>query len=225
MKVTFIGQAGYYVETDRAAFFVDPYLSDSIGETNPEKHRRIPVREEYFQKPADFLLFTHEHQDHYDPETVEKLMKDRVVTTISPMNTWKKLRALSSDAGNNHVLLNHLSEWSEKGIRFRAVRAFHSDETAVGFLVLAEGKTLYFTGDTLYNERIFADIDRPVDAVFLPVNGHGNNMNAEDALRFAERIRARQVFPNHFGMLDDVCKMEFPAKSSIVLSAYETVVL
>ena len=225
MNVTFLGQAGYYVETDRAAFFVDPYLSDSIGEIRPEKHRRIPIREEYFLKPADFLLFTHEHQDHFDPETVKKLMERRAFTTISPENTWKRLHTLFPGPENNHVRLDRLSEWSEKGIRFRAVRAVHSDETAVGFLISAEETTLYFTGDTLYNERIFADIDRRVDAVFLPINGRGNNMNTEDALRFADRICAKHVFPNHFGMLDDCCKNEFPAKGSRVLSAYETIVL
>ena len=44
-------------------------------------------------------------------------------------------------------------------------------------LIEAEGKCLYITGDTLYNTDIFSDLPEQIDAVFLPINGSGNNMN------------------------------------------------
>ena len=48
---------------------------------------------------------------------------------------------------------------------------------------------------------MFSDIPKDIDAVFVPINGVGNNMNAFDAVRFVERIGAKHAVPLHFGML------------------------
>ena len=43
-----------------------------------------------------------------------------------------------------------------------------------------------------------------IDAVFLPINGVGNNMNAVDAARFAKRCGAKLAIPVHWGMFDGI---------------------
>ena len=73
-------------------------------------------------------------------------------------------------------------------LRFRAVKAEHSDIHPIGVIIEAEGKNYYVTGDTLYNTEIFDDIDCKIDFLLLPVNGEGYNMNMTDAKRFCEKI-------------------------------------
>ena len=105
------------------------------------------------------------------------------------------------------------------------MRAVHSDPEAIGVLLEAEGKTYYITGDTLYNTDIFADIPQNLEAVFLPVNGVGNNMNLLDAADFARQISARKTVPLHMGMLDDFCLAEFSAPNAVIPEIYKEIQL
>jgi L-ascorbate metabolism protein UlaG (beta-lactamase superfamily) len=82
--------------------------------------------------------------------------------------------------------------------------AEHSDLYAIGVILDDGEKKYYVTGDTLYNEAMFAEIPNDIDTVFLPVNGVGNNMNLTDAKRFAKRIGAKKAVPIHFGMFDEL---------------------
>ena len=81
------------------------------------------------------------------------------------------------------------------------------------------------TGDTLYNEDIFSDIPDDIYAVFLPVNGVGNNMNMTDAARFAKRVGAEKVVPIHTGMFDELDANAFDCKNKVVPKIYEKVEL
>ena len=95
---------------------------------------------------------------------------------------------------------------------------------AIGFLLEAEGKTYYITGDTLYDARIFDDLPKRVDAVFLPVNGVGNNMNMTDGARFCERIGAVAV-PLHCGLFDRLDLAAFPYPNKVVPQFYREIPL
>jgi L-ascorbate metabolism protein UlaG (beta-lactamase superfamily) len=69
MKVTWIGQAGLLIEMNGLQIMVDPYLSDCVEKVNPASYRRKPVDTALFDVEPDVMLFTHDHIDHYDPET------------------------------------------------------------------------------------------------------------------------------------------------------------
>ena len=50
MKITWLTQAGLLFDNGKIKIMVDPYLSDSVGKRSPEKHRRIPVDESFFEE-------------------------------------------------------------------------------------------------------------------------------------------------------------------------------
>ena len=56
-----------------------------------------------------------------------------------------------------------------------------------------------------------------VFALFLPVNGAGNNMNMTDAAAFAERTGAAVTVPLHVGMLDDKTAVGFAPRTGRVV--------
>ena len=62
-------------------------------------------------------------------------------------------------------------------------------------------------------------------AVFLPVNGVGNNMNMTDAARFAKRINAERTVPMHIGMFDEITADEFDCENKIIANIYEEIKL
>ena len=206
MKITWIGQAGLLMERDGIQIMIDPYLSDSVVKINPRNYRRVPVKEELFDLCPDVMIFTHDHLDHYDPETAPRFLQktEKTMTVLCPASVFQKAR--KDGALHNYVQMGRHTQWTEYGFRFTAVKAEHSDAYAMGVVIedLKEGKTYYVTGDTLYNTEIFSDLPANIDVLFLPVNGVGNNMNMTDAARFAEQTGAKKVVPIHFGMFDEL---------------------
>ncbi len=224
MKITFLGQAGLLFEKNGKKIMVDPYFSDSVGKKNPKKHRRVPADARFLQMKPDVVVFTHNHLDHYDPETVEKLITaDTCMTVLAPSSVWNEVRKIGGD--NNYVLFDRHFQWTEHGIRFSAVKAAHSDSYAIGVILDDGGKTYYVTGDTLYSTEIFDDLPEKIDAVFLPVNGVGNNMNMEDAARFARDIGAKQAVPVHTGLFDDLCAESFDFENKVIPQIYQEICL
>ena len=142
---------------------------------------------------------------------------------LAPYSAWEELRKFGG-VKNNYVLFNKGTSWTEKDVLFRAVKAEHSDEYAIGVLIQAEEKIYYITGDTLYNESIFVDLPPKIDFVFLPINGKGNNMNASDAKRFCERINAKAI-PLHCGMFDDLDMHAFKYENKIIPEIYKEIKL
>ncbi len=224
MKVTWLTQAGLLIETDGLIVMIDPYLSDSVG-TLEGKHRRIPVDETLFDLSPDVMIFTHDHIDHYDPETVSRFLEQKAKSklVLSPHSCW--LKARTHGAPHNYVRFEPGVEWTEKGVRFVSVPAEHSDPSAIGVIVEAEGKRLYVTGDTLYSSRVLAALHGTFDYVFLPVNGAGNNMNMADAARFAAACGARHAVPLHCGLLDELAPDEFRFENKVIFTPYQPVEL
>ena len=224
MKITWIGQAGLLFETDKIKVMIDPYLSDSVKKVNPDNYRRVSVNEEIFNIKPDVMIFTHNHLDHYDPETVFKFINEgSKVLVLAPQSVWSEVR--KSGGKNNYVLFNRHTVWTENNIKFTAVKAEHSDDYAIGVIIDDGNKKYYITGDTLYNEEIFSDIPNDIYAVFLPVNGVGNNMNMTDANNFCEKINPDYAIPIHCGMFDEIDMNTFEYKKKIVPNIYEEVIL
>lgn len=225
MKITWLGQAGLLFDNGKTKIMADPYLSNSVEKVEPNNFRRIPVKEEFFKIEPDFMIFTHDHLDHYDPETAPMFLCEgrKHMTVLSPASVCKKARALGG--GHNYVLFDRGTEWTDAGFRFKAVMASHSDPCAIGVIIedFSEGKTYYITGDTLYNSRIFEEIPENIDIVFLPINGVGNNMNETDAVRFFRACGARRAVPYHVGMFDSKVPDIFDDKNKIILEVYKEI--
>ena len=224
MFVTWITQAGLIFENDRITVMVDPYLSNSVGDKNPLKNRRIPVNHEIFDISPDVIIITHDHLDHLDPETLKVFLSrtEKSITVLAPYNAYLKL--LEFGGPHNYVLLAPHSVWSEGGITFYAVSAEHSDRTAAGY-ILDDGKqTFYVSGDTLYNFDVIDDVldlcEDGVDYALLPINGVGNNMNIIDASDFAEEIGAKCAVPIHYGLFDDINPKDFDFENKLILEPY-----
>lgn len=142
---------------------------------------------------------------------------------LAPNGAWQEVKKFGG-LKNNYILFNNDTTWMEGFASFRAVKAEHSDEYAIGIIISAENKNYYITGDTLYNERIFESLpDIPIETVFLPVNGKGNNMNFLDAEKFAARIKAKYSIPIHIGMFDEPDGRGLLCNNKIIPVIYEEI--
>lgn len=224
MKVTHLGQAGLLFEKDGFKIMIDPYLSNSVEKIEPHNRRRVAVDESFLKIKPNVMIFTHNHLDHYDPETVVHFINnDSNILVLAPKSVWDEVRKLGGK--NNYVLFNRHTSWTENNIKFTAVKAEHSDITPIGVIIDDGEKKYYITGDTLYNEEIFEDIPKDIYALFLPVNGVGNNMNMTDAARFAKIVNAEKTVPLHTGLFDNLNADDFECENKVIPEIYKEIKL
>lgn len=218
--ITYLGQAGLYLQLGSTKIIIDPYLSDSVGKLEPAKTRRVPADLSFFEIEPDILVFTHDHLDHYDEETAGRyLSQEKGFIVLAPGTCWQKAR--THRGSHNYVLFNEGTQWTQGEVRVMAVPAVHSDPQAIGLVIEGEGVTLYITGDTLYSRKLLEQLPAKVDVICLPINGVGNNMNPVDAARLVKDCGAAVAIPLHVGLLDDLSAQDFPCPNKRILNIYE----
>lgn len=203
MKITWLGQFGLLIETKESSVMVDPYLTDRLYESvSPDFKRLVPPDPRYLSVHPDVILLTHQHGDHLDLPSLTAVMNGgKRAEVLTGANAWKKLRE-EIGGDHNYVQMRPGTEWTTRDLHIRAVPAVHSDDTALGFVIHAEGKTLYLSGDTLYDEAIVRAVKEPVDVMYVVMNGMGNNMNSTDAARMAEKLSPGVAIPVHWGLFE-----------------------
>ena len=193
MTVRFLGQSGYRLKAAHSEIVIDPYLSDSVNRA-AGRPRLLPVPIDPRELAADAVICTHDHLDHLDPDTVSKTRPSQLFITTSEGR--EHLKAL----GRENVIALGIGERVTVGdFEITAVFAAHTVE-AFGVIVRAEGMTLYFSGDTLYDEKLLEIAQYRPDATFICINGRLGNMNVGEALDVARAIGAAINVPNHYDM-------------------------
>lgn len=195
MKITWIGQSGYIIKTENTEIIIDPYLSDVVN--------RIAGRPRLVSAPiipreikADAVICTHNHLDHLDIDAVQEMQKEqRFITTKEGESVLRGMgfANVSSLSGGDTLTIGDIT--------ITAVYANHTVE-AFGTIICAGGKTLYFSGDTLYDEKLFDISAYCPDVTFICINGKLGNMNVREAAVTAKKIGAKVNVPNHYGMFE-----------------------
>lgn len=222
MEITWLGQAGFLFEDKGKKILIDPYLSESCKALNPMLYRRMPIDKSYLEITPDVIVLTHDHLDHTDPDTLKHYLRgDSEITVLAPKSSFEKVRQFGGN--HNYVRFDRHTEWSFEDIRFSAVKATHSDDSAIGIIIEADGRKYYHTGDTLYNTEIFDDIPDDIYSLFVVVNGKGNNMNILDAERFAEKISPELAVPMHWGLHDEIYPDNFKYKNVVIPEIYNKI--
>lgn len=195
MKIRFLGQSGYVLKSGNTEIIIDPYLSDSVNRA-AGRPRALPVPISPEDIRCNAVICTHNHLDHLDPDTVLKINENQFYITTNEGKT--ELRRLGR---TNVKALNTGESITVGDFNITAVFADHTVE-AFGLIVRAEGKTFYFSGDTLFNERLFEVANYKPDYTFICINGRLGNMNVKEALITAEKIGAEINIPNHYDMFE-----------------------
>ncbi len=196
MKIKWLGQSGYLLSDCKTEICIDPYLSDSVN--------RIAGRRRMFPPPilpqevkSDIIICTHNHLDHLDPDTISNINHEGKIF-FAPTDCMEHLERLGV---KNKFPFNEGNKFKAGSFEIEAVFAYHTIP-ATGVVVRHGGKTLYFTGDTYYHEKLEALKNYAIDYMFVCINGKLGNMNVKEAVRLTEVINPHIGVPNHYGMFE-----------------------
>ena len=130
MRLIYLFHSGFLIEAEDFSIIFDYYRG---GENIIEKalRRRQPM----------YVLVSHEHRDHYNPEILTWKNLKNNIHYIFPceMSSLDELSGLP-----NIVYLDRGESYEDDRLR---VNAFGSTDMGVSYLVTAEGKTIFHAGD------------------------------------------------------------------------------
>ena len=160
-----------------------------------------PYKIENNYNDADIIFITHDHYDHLDIDSLNKIIKDdsKIVIPSSIVNNL-----LDLDINNELVLVEPEEDIEVDGIKVDVVRSyninknFHSkDKNYVGYIVKMDDVEYYAMGDT---DAVPEINNIECDVLFVPIGGT-YTMNYKEAAEYANMIKPGKIIPIHYGSI------------------------
>ncbi len=182
-ELVMLGHASFLLKHDGSNIYIDPFM--------------LPATD----TKADLILITHAHQDHYSPDSIDKIIKSG--TKIVASRLCEGIERYS-----NVKILEPGQSTSAFGIKIDAVPAYNTnpaklkwhpkDNKWMGYIIEVDGRRIYHAGDTDFVPEM-KKIDN-IYAALLPM-GDTYTMGVDEMIEAARAIGADITVPIHYKRL------------------------
>ena len=148
---------------------------------------------------ADYIFITHEHYDHYDLDSINKIKKNNTKLIVPNSMINKVFGKYNMD---NVIGVDSKETYQIDDLIFETIKSYNIEKTFhpkeknwVGYIFNIENKKIYIAGDTDItddNKNIKCDI------ALLPIGGT-YTMNPKEAAILTNMIKPSIVIPIHYG--------------------------
>jgi L-ascorbate metabolism protein UlaG (beta-lactamase superfamily) len=217
--VAWLGQAGFALRYEDLRILLDPYLSNYLEKKyrdTDKPHERLmaaPIQAQEL-KLLDFVICTHQHSDHMDPEALPILAsKSPAARFIIPRASREHLLKLGVpdkqvagiNAGERMSLSSECSVEAIPSAHETLEKNERGEYRYLGYFIRLGSLTFYHSGDTVpypgLSERVST---HSVDLALLPINGRGKgvagNFTFDEAVQLCQVADIPYFIPHHFGM-------------------------
>jgi L-ascorbate metabolism protein UlaG (beta-lactamase superfamily) len=176
-RFTWYKQSGYLWRGDELALYIDPWEVSA-------------------EVPADVILITHAHFDHFSLDDIEKVRKPET-KLFAPVDVASEITGEVTPVkpGERHEV---------GGLRFQTVPAYNVAEERldfhpqrnrwVGYVIELDGRSYYHAGDTDQADELSSV---RADVAFLPIGGT-YTMDAHEAAVMAKALSPKLAVPMHY---------------------------
>jgi L-ascorbate metabolism protein UlaG (beta-lactamase superfamily) len=185
IKITPISHATMVIEWAGEVIYTDP-----VGGTEAFSGKPTP----------DIILLTDIHDDHISPDTLKAIANGSTIL-VMPKAVDQKL---DMTLLGTRVIIGNGEKKEVKGFSIEAVpmynfpespEAFHTKGRGNGYIIEANGKRVYISGDTgnIPEMATFKNIDIAFLSMNLPYT-----MSVEDAAKATLAMKPKQISPYHY---------------------------
>jgi L-ascorbate metabolism protein UlaG (beta-lactamase superfamily) len=210
-----LGHASILIYFENKSFLFDP-LVDSCSFFFQRYTESIPI---HFLSHIDFVIYTHNHPDHYDKKTLQTILHLFPETTIIGPD---KFISFFKEEGINHEKIFELQWWESlhltPSLKILCTPAIHwsqsnfsnQNKTLWASWTLFLGKTvLFFCGDSAYGDHfkeIYNEVKK-IDIAFLPIAPNEpkeiqkvSHLNLEQSYKIFQLFQKPIFIPFHWGV-------------------------
>lgn len=219
LRATFVNQATVLIQMDGINILTDPFWSERGGPTSwmGAKRVRAPGIKLDDLPPIDIILISHDHYDHLDFPTLERIMERHHPVLLTGLGVGKRLDGFDTLKIVELDWWDHYRYSDEIQITFVPAKhssgrgMFDADKTLWGAFVIESphGRVLFF-GDTAYGDFI-EDIRKRYEGFrlgILPIGSYEpywfmgtEHMNPEDAVRIHRSLNIQTSMGVHFATI------------------------
>ena len=210
--ITFINHATFLLQFADQNILIDPVFSEKIGPIAQLGIKRVrPVGMSIEQLPKiDLVVISHNHYDHMDLPSIQKIWEKDRPTFIVPLNNSKFLRRVGVKGivelnwweSYRGVTLTPSHHWSSRSL-FDKCKSLWG-----GFSFKNKGWNVLYGGDGGYGDHFKKIYDRlgPIDIAMLSIGSYAprwfmkeHHMCPEEALQVHLDLHANRSVAYHFG--------------------------
>src|SRR5436305_3239250 len=193
-----LGQNGFIFKSHEGTVVgTDLYLTNSCVHVAPQGidlSRKVPVLIPPEELDVDIFACTHNHQDHTDPETIERLRHKDTMQFVGPHPSCDVFAKLGVESGRI------VPAWADHVVEFRDVRlrgtfALPTDDTDLNhlgyILEIGKGPRIYMTGDTAECELLSSARRHEPQVMITCINGGFKNLSHDQAAMLACEVKPR----------------------------------
>jgi L-ascorbate metabolism protein UlaG (beta-lactamase superfamily) len=216
VRITWFGHSAFLLEINGKNILLDPMFGDYVGPhpwLGPSRFSNgIPIKIEKLPQ-IDLVLFSHDHYDHLDYESVLKL-KEKVKQFFVPLGVGSHLEEWGVDINK----IRELNWWDEiifDEIQFVCAPARHFSGRGIfnrnttmwaSWVIKSNTFAIYFSGDSGYGPH-FKEIGEkygPFDFAMLECGQYDKrwesiHMMPEQTAQAALDLKAKLMMPIHWG--------------------------
>ena len=214
--IVWLGHATFFIRLNGVSLLIDPVFYDVPFVKRYAQHAFGP---EVFIH-LDYLLISHDHQDHCQQKSIRALVEKNPHLTILtglhmegllkkwvgnvPIQTagWYQEYALPVPL---HVYFLPSRHWSKRSLNDTNKRLWGA------FVIEGNGKTIYFSGDTGYGNHFkeAKELFPHLDICIMGVGAYKpewfmspNHISPQDGIRAFHDLGAKVFIPMHYGTFD-----------------------
>jgi len=212
LAVLWIGHATALVQIDDKVILTDPVFTSTVGQLS--KRVVEPGLDPENLPPVDAVLISHVHYDHLSLGSIATI-EPKIRTMLMPRGGVTYL----TDFGFPVLELRPWQAWEKDGLRITAAPVQHvgwrygldeawMTQSFTGYVIEYHGLTVYFGGDTAYDQRIFVEAGLrfpKIDLALLPIapiEPHDfmrkTHMDPPEAVQAFFDLGARRMVPIHY---------------------------
>jgi L-ascorbate 6-phosphate lactonase len=196
-----LSQAGFAFKTPAGKIiYADPYLSDAAERMFGFKRLSLaPIGAE--DVVCDWMVITHEHADHLDPDAVPVIAKNNPQCRFAAPSGCDEGLTAAGVCPERRTLLEANRSHDLGPLVVHTVPADHGDlsATALTLMLDFDGIRILLTGDTSMRIGLMQPLfDLKPDLILPCINGGFGNMNHIDAVRLVQHAKPRYAIPCHY---------------------------
>lgn len=216
--IVWLGHASFFIRINGVSMITNPVFYNASAVVKRKSALPFDVN---LIKGLDYILISHDHRDHLDEKSLNLVYTNnpgvKILSGLNMDDWFNKMlkkpnvetagwyQQFSTDTSKIEIYFMPARHWSRRGLTDTNKHLWGS------FVIKANGKKIFFSGDTGYGSHLkeVGDLFGGIDFCIIGVGAYkpewfmsSNHISPSNAVKAANEMRTNHFLPMHYGTFD-----------------------